>query len=199
MRNPVANGLLLLTLLLCLPLCGLAAGNATQLVAAARAQIGVTKSYDPAYVRLAYPGGDVPPETGVCSDVVVRAFRKLGMDLQQQVHEDMRANFAKYPQKWGLKKPDSNIDHRRVPNLMKYFERQGSSVPLTKKPADYQPGDIVAWKLGGGITHIGLVSDARTPDGTPLIIHNIGRGAQEENLLFKFDIIGHYRWRFGNR
>jgi len=186
--------LALAALLFCQPARGLAASNALQLVAAARAQIGVTKSYDPAYIRLAYPGGDVPLETGVCSDVVVRAFRKLGLDLQKLVHEDMRANFAKYPQKWGLKKPDPNIDHRRVPNLMKYFERQGGALAPTKKPADYRAGDIVAWNLGGGITHVGIVSDAKAPDGAPLIIHNIGRGAQEENILFKYEIIGHYRW-----
>ncbi|MDO8945312.1 MAG: DUF1287 domain-containing protein [Desulfobacterales bacterium] len=187
---------LLLAMLLCLPARGLAAGDARDLVASARAQIGVTKTYDPAYVALKYPAGDVPPETGVCSDVVVRAFRKLGLDLQKLVHEDMRANFAKYPQKWGLKKPDPNIDHRRVPNLMKYFERQGAALAASKKPADYRAGDVVAWNLGGGITHIGIVSDAKATDGTPLIIHNIGRGAQEENLLFKYEIIGHYRWRF---
>jgi uncharacterized protein YijF (DUF1287 family) len=184
---------MVLAALLCLPGSSLAASNARQLVAAARAQIGVTKSYDPAYVALKYPGGDVPMETGVCSDVVVRAFRKLNLDLQQLVHEDMKAGFPQYPQKWGLKKPDPNIDHRRVPNLMKYFERRGVAAKISKRAGDYQAGDVVAWDLGQGITHIGIVSDQVTANGTPLIIHNIGQGAQEEEVLFRYEIIGHYR------
>ena len=170
--------------------------HAATLVAAARQQIGVTTSYDPSYKKLAYPGGDVPKETGVCSDVVVRAFRRFNVDLQKAVHEDMDRAFDRYPRKWGLKRPDANIDHRRVPNLMTYFKRQGWQVAVGTKPEDYRPGDVVAWDLGGGITHIGIVSDRRTPAGTPLVIHNIGQGAKEEDILFRHDRIGQYRPRF---
>ncbi len=164
-----------------------------RIAAAARQQIGVTTSYDPAYTSLAYPGGDVPPHRGVCSDVVVRALRKMGIDLQQAVHEDMQANFSVYPQKWGLKKPDRNIDHRRVPNLMRYFERHHVALnEKLKSKETYLPGDIVAWDLGRGLLHIGVISD-RSAAAVPLVIHNIGRGAQEEDLLFRYAIIGHYR------
>ncbi len=167
--------------------------TASALVAKAREQIGVTTSYDPAYRKMVYPGGDVSPETGVCSDVVVRAFRKLGIDLQKDVHEDMEKAFADYPHKWGLKRPDSNIDHRRVPNLMKFFERRGWAVNSSNKTTDYKPGDVVAWDLGSGVTHIGLVSDRQTSEATPLVIHNIGAGTKEEDVLFRFKVIGHYR------
>jgi len=185
--------------LLCLLLGGLQAQPQTPaasgplIVAAAKAQIGVTTTYDPAYVTLTYPGGDVPLNTGVCSDVVVRALRTVNLDLQKEVHEDMKANFARYPQNWGLKKPDKNIDHRRVPNLMRYFERK--QISLAEKlaaPETYLPGDIVAWKLGNGLLHIGVVSAKKT-GVTPLIIHNIGSGAKEENVLFAYTVIGHYR------
>jgi uncharacterized protein YijF (DUF1287 family) len=165
------------------------------IVKAARQQIGVTTNYDAAYTKLKYPGGDVPLQTGVCSDVVVRALRAVGIDLQKEVHEDMRQNFSAYPQRWGLKAPDKNIDHRRVPNLMRYFERRHVWLQekLTKPYVQtYGAGDIVAWDLGGGITHIGIVSNRRSGD-TPLIIHNIGRGTQEEDILFKYKVIGHYR------
>ena len=168
---------------------------AVPLVEKAREQIGVTRTYDPAYRKMAYPGGDVSKETGVCSDVVVRAFRGLGIDLRKEVHEDMTRVFDLYPRKWGLKRPDSNIDHRRVPNLMTYFQRQGWTVSLSKKAGDFQAGDVVAWDLGGGVTHVGIVSDRRSSEGTPLVIHNIGRGVQEENILFQYEIIGHYRPR----
>jgi uncharacterized protein YijF (DUF1287 family) len=164
-----------------------------KLVVAARSQIGVTVSYDPAYRKLPYPAGDVPKETGVCSDVVVRALRELGIDLQKEVHEDMERDFAAYPQKWRLKKPDANIDHRRVLNLMTYFRRKGYAQSLAAKAANFAAGDIVAWDLGQGVTHIGVVSDRRSAKGAPLVIHNIGRGTQEEDVLLKFDIIGHYR------
>lgn len=186
--------LLRLCFLLCaLPVCA-ATNDAARLAAMARDQIGVTTVYDPAYVALKYPGGDLPLERGVCADVVVRAFRGVGVDLQKLVHEDMKANFAAYPKNWGLKKPDRNIDHRRVPNLMKYFERAGKSVGLTKKPEDYHAGDVVAWRLAGGLYHIGIVAQARSRDGRrPLIIHNIGAGAQAEDRLFEFELIGHYR------
>ncbi|MDR2872535.1 MAG: DUF1287 domain-containing protein [Xanthomonadaceae bacterium] len=163
-------------------------------VAAARTQIGVTNSYDPAYVVLSYPGGDVAEDRGVCTDVVVRALRAQGLDLQRTIHEDMRANFRGYPQLWGLKQPDRNIDHRRVPNQMHWFERQGWKQPVTNDPNGYAAGDIVAWKLSGsGLLHVGIVSDRKTRNGTPLIIHNIGAGTQEEDLLFRHTIIGHYR------
>lgn len=163
-----------------------------RIVAAAREQIGVTREYDPAYTKLGYPGGDVPLTTGVCSDVVVRALRKVGLDLQKAVHEDMMANFNAYPQNWGLKRPDKNIDHRRVPNLMRYFERHHVSMEKLKVPETYRAGDIVAWDLGNGLRHIGIVSDKRASN-RPLIIHNIGGGAQEEDILFAYKVLGHYR------
>jgi uncharacterized protein YijF (DUF1287 family) len=167
---------------------------APPLVAAARGQISVTRLYDPAYVELDYPGGDVPPDRGVCTDVVIRALRTQGLDLQQTIHEDMRKNFAAYPQLWGLKRANRSIDHRRVPNQMQWFDRQGWAQPIDSTPGSYRAGDIVAWKLtGSGLLHIGIVSDRTTYDGIPLIIHNIGRGTQEENLLFEHAIIGHYR------
>ncbi|WP_454829496.1 DUF1287 domain-containing protein [Pseudoxanthomonas wuyuanensis] len=163
-------------------------------VAAARSQIGVTRHYDPAYVELAYPGGDVAADRGVCTDVVVRALRGSGLDLQQAIHQDMRGHFAAYPQQWGLKRPNRSIDHRRVPNQMRWFQRQGWSLPPTDRASDYRAGDIVAWKLtGNGLLHIGIVSDRRTRAGVPLILHNIGRGTQEEDLLFAHAIIGRYR------
>lgn len=163
------------------------------LVSAARAQLGVTRTYDPAYVELPYPGGDVPLDRGVCTDVVVRALRTQGLDLQQAMHEDMQAHFAKYPQQWGLTGPNTNIDHRRVPNQMLWFQRQGWSRPASMLPTDYAAGDIVAWKLNSGPLHIGIVSDRKATDGTPLVIHNIGNGTQEDDILFQHAIIGHYR------
>jgi len=170
------------------------ASLAAPLSDAARQQIGVTTGYDPAYRKLAYPGGDVPAGSGVCCDVLVRAFRvALHLDLQQAVHEDMSVAFAAYPKKWGLTKPDANIDHRRVPNLMTFFRRQGWVVDPSRIAAAFSAGDVVAWDLGGGVTHIGIVSDRRTKTGTPLAIHNIGRGTQEEDVLFAWTIIGHYR------
>lgn len=157
-------------------------------------QVEVTRGYDPAYVNLKYPGGDVPESTGVCADVIVRAFRAQGVDLQQALHEDMRRNFGAYPSKWGLKNPDTNIDHRRVYNLMRFFERQGKSLPITQNPADYQPGDVVAWDLGKGQAHIGLVTHYVTSDGRPLMGHNIAYGTNVEDALFFWPIIGHYRY-----
>jgi len=151
--------------------------------------------YDPAYTTIGYPNGDVAPDKGVCSDVVIRAYRKLGIDLQKEVHDDMKVNFDKYPKKWGLKKPDKNIDHRRVPNLMTFFTRHGTVKKVTDNPNDYLPGDIVCWDLGGGITHIGIVSGKKSSDGRRyLIVHNIGRGQVLEDCLFDFKIIGHYRY-----
>jgi uncharacterized protein YijF (DUF1287 family) len=171
--------------------------RALALVSAARRQIGVTVSYDPAYTRIPYPGGDVPESRGVCTDVVIRALRTQRIDLQQRVHEDMRADFAMYPQKWGLRGPDRNIDHRRVPNLQTWFARQGWSLPITSRAADYRAGDLVTWMLPGNLPHIGIVSDRKTMlAATPLIIHNIGRGTREEDILFDYKITGHYRPKF---
>ena len=169
---------------------------ATKLIAAARSQVGMTTTYDPAYVVLKYPGGDVAEDRGVCTDVVIRAFRALGMDLQQLLHEDMAAHFAKYPQRWGLKKPDKNIDHRRVPNQMKFFERQGKSAPVSKSPEDYRPGDLVTCTVPPNLPHIMIVSDVPSPADSRRfqIIHNIGQGAQLEDRLFDFEITGHYRY-----
>jgi len=149
--------------------------------------------YDPAYYALDYPNGDVPADRGVCSDVIIRAYRYLDIDLQKEVHEDMLAHFEIYPDIWGLSRPDANIDHRRVPNLMKYFERYGMEKAVTNTPADYLSGDIVCWNLGGAITHIGIVVDRRSTDGLrPMVVHNIGGGQVLEDCLFDFRIIGHY-------
>lgn len=175
---------------------GFAATNNVDLVSAARKQIGVTVRYVPDYQRIAYPNGDVPREQGVCVDVVIRALRDARkVDLQQLVHEDMKANFAKYPQNWGLKKTDTNIDHRRVPNLQCYFKRKGYALKATTKANDYRPGDFVTCTVAGRLPHIMLVSDRKSKDGTPLVIHNIGQGAQEEDSLFAYPITGHYRMK----
>jgi uncharacterized protein YijF (DUF1287 family) len=163
------------------------------LVRAARDQVGVTTLYDPAYRRISYPNGDVPGDRGVCTDVVIRAYRAFGIDLQRLVHEDMQRAWSKYPKLWGLTRPDSNIDHRRVPNLRTFFERQAQTLRTTLEPSDYLAGDVVTWKLTSGVPHIGLVSDHRTASGVPLVIHNIGAGAMEEDILFRFEITGHYR------
>jgi len=153
-------------------------------------------TYDPAYFSIPYPNGDVPADKGVCTDVIIRAYRKLGVDLQQLVHEDMKSNFQKYPNNWGLTKTDRNIDHRRVPNLMVFFKRHGTELLITKKADDYRPGDIVCWMLPGNLTHIGIVSNQRNKaDSRWLIVHNIGAGQVLEDCLFSFDIIGHYRYR----
>lgn len=175
-------------------LAGWAAVDGGRLVEAARTQVGVTLGYDPAYRRIAYPGGDVPLATGVCTDVVIRALRAQGLDLQQRVHEDMRRHFSAYPRHWGLKRPDPNIDHRRVPNLMTWFDRQGLALKVGQAAADYQPGDIVTWDLGRGLQHIGIISDRRSREGTPLALHNIGQGTREEDILFRWPILGHYRF-----
>ena len=166
-----------------------------EIVSAARARTLADVTYDPAYIRLKYPMGDVDDNTGVCTDVIIRSLRAAaGFDLQKAVHEDMRVNFAKYPKIWGLKSADKNIDHRRVPNLETYFKRQGASLPVTKKAENYKPGDIVSWRLGGRLPHIGIVSDRKTAWGTPLIIHNVGAGPVEDDLLFNTPINGHFRF-----
>ena len=160
----------------------------------ARSQIGKTTSYDSSYVGLSYPGGDVPLEKGVCTDVVVRALRgAVNLDLQKLVHEDMKIEFSAYPNIWGLKKPDPNIDHRRVPNLKTYFNRRGFSLPVTRRAEDYLAGDLVTCTVGRNLAHIMVVSDKKTPDGVPFVIHNIGSGTKEEDRLFEFPITGHYR------
>lgn len=169
-----------------------------KLVKAARAQVGVTVRYDPAYVVLDFPNGDVPQDRGVCTDVVIRALRSsMVIDLQELVNADMKANFPLYPKIWGLSRPDKNIDHRRVPNLQVWFQRHGESFEPTKNAADYLPGDIVTCLVAGNLPHVMIVSDRKDADGTPLIIHNIGHGAQEESRLFEFPLTGHYRLDFG--
>jgi len=163
------------------------------------AAIALTKdrvTYDPVYRKIGYPNGDVPTDKGVCTDVIIRAYRKLGIDLQKEVHLDMQKNFSKYPSKWGLKKPDTNIDHRRVPNLQVFFSRFGKVKPVTSDPSDYSPGDIVTWMLPGSLPHIGVVVHRKSKDGKrPLIVHNVGRGQVLEDFLFKYPITGHYTYQ----
>jgi uncharacterized protein YijF (DUF1287 family) len=152
-------------------------------------------TYDPSYFTIDYPNGDVPEGKGVCTDVVIRAYRKLGIDLQKEVHEDMKANFSLYPNIWGLTSTDRNIDHRRVPNLMKYFFRFGTVKPITTNPEVYEVGDIVCWNLGGAITHIGILVDRKSTDGKRfMVVHNIGGGQVIEDILFDYKIIGHYSY-----
>lgn len=169
---------------------------ARRLVRAAEAQIGVTTLYDPAYVRLAYPMGDVPPDRGVCSDVVVRAYRDgLGLDLQRLVHEDMRARFEAYPRRWALTAPDRNIDHRRVLNLEVFLTRRGARLPASAHAPDYLPGDLVGMTLPGNLPHIAIVSATLTVDeARPLLVHNIGSGTRREDVLFRHPLTGRYRW-----
>jgi uncharacterized protein YijF (DUF1287 family) len=167
------------------------------LVAAARKQIGVTVSYDPAYAVLNYPNGDVPKDRGVCTDVLIRAAREgLSADLQKLLHEDMRGHFSAYPKQWGLSRPDRNIDHRRVPNLRTYFKRRGFELGLPDAGGvpDFQPGDIVTCTVPPNLPHIMIVSDRKTAGGRPLVIHNIGGGTREEDALRSFPLTGHYRW-----
>lgn len=185
---------LLICLLGLLALPALATSPQLALVEAARSQIGVTIGYDPSYRQLSYPGGDVPLASGVCTDVVIRALRQAWqLDLQQQVNEDMRGHFASYPQQWGLRRPDRNIDHRRVPNLQTWFKRRGYSLPLSTDASQFQPGDLVTVTVPPHLPHIMLVSDRRNDDGVPLVIHNIGGGTREEDRLFEFKLTGHYR------
>jgi uncharacterized protein len=172
-----------------------------RLVAAAMERTHHMVRYDPAYVRIPYPGGDVPPSTGVCSDEVIRAYRAVGIDLQKEVHEDMATHISAYPRKWNHPASgansaiDANIDHRRVPNLMVFFARHGLSLPLSSDSRDYRPGDLVTWNLGGAIDHIGIVVSEKSPQtGRYLIVHNIGQGPQMEDVLFNWKIIGHYRY-----
>jgi uncharacterized protein YijF (DUF1287 family) len=165
-------------------------------VTAAIERTNHTVRYDPGYVRIPYPGGDVPADTGVCTDEIIRAYRAVGVDLQKEVHEDMAANFSAYPGKWkwALGHPDSNIDHRRVPNLMVFFGRKGESLPITAQAQDYSPGDLVTYDLGGNVPHIGIVVDRKGSSGRYMIVHNIGQGPKMEDVLFDWKITGHYRY-----
>jgi uncharacterized protein len=164
-------------------------------VAAAIERTQHSVRYDPAYVRIAYPGGDVPEGTGVCTDEIIRAYRAVGVDLQKEVHEDMVANFSAYPTKWHRTRPDANIDHRRVPNLMVFFSRKGELLPITDRAADYSPGDLVTWDLGRGQTHIGIVVNQKALFSRRyMIVHNIGAGPKMEDVLFDWKIAGHYRY-----
>ena len=170
------------------------------LVAAARERTHHTVRYDPAYVRIPYPGGDVPADTGVCTDEVIRSYRAVGVDLQKEVHEDMMQNYSAYPRKrrWLSGHPDTNIDHRRVPNLMVFFQRRGETLPITRVADDYRPGDLVTWDLGGGVPHIGIVVDRKGASGRDMIVHNIGEGPRMEDVLFHWKITGHYRYYGSN-
>jgi uncharacterized protein len=171
--------------------------SADDLVLAAIERTHSQVRYDGRYFVIPYPGGDVPGNLGVCTDVVIRAYRKLGIDLQQRVHRDMRSNFAAYPSTrlWGLSRPDPNIDHRRVPNLQVFFSRKGETLPISRNPRDYRPGDLVTWMLPGNLPHIGIVTDRLAPaSGNPLIVHNIGAGPRMEDSLFDYEITGHYRY-----
>ncbi|WP_411339528.1 DUF1287 domain-containing protein [Sphingopyxis sp. J-6] len=178
------------------PGSAMAATPAQRLVAAARKQVGVTLTYDPAYTVLAFPGGDVARVKGVCTDVLIRAYRDaFDVDLQALVNADMRSAFSAYPKNWGLRRPDRNIDHRRVPNLATYWTRQRARLPVSSDPADWRPGDIFTAMTGGRFPHTGIVSDRTSAAGRPLIIHNIGRGAREEDALFDHPLTGHFRWK----
>lgn len=170
--------------------------TAEALVKAAQERTRHQVRYDGRYLRIDYPGGDVPADMGVCTDVVIRTYRAVGVDLQQRLHNDIRANFSRYPSKriWGLTRPDTNIDHRRVPNLQRFFTRHGSSLPVSQRAEDYQPGDLVTWMLPGNLPHIGIVSDQRARSGNYMIVHNIGQGPKLQDMLFDYDITGHYRY-----
>ena len=168
---------------------------ARELIAAALERTNHDVTYDGSYRRIAYPGGDVPDNIGVCTDMVIRSYRAAGIDLQKRVHEDMSGAFSEYPQSWGHRRPDPNIDHRRVPNLQAYFRRRGAEIRISDNPDDYLPGDLVTWELPANLTHIGIVSDRLSRDGKRrLILHNIGRGPEIDDILFEYPITGHYRY-----
>lgn len=170
---------------------------AENLVTAALERTNHQVKYDGSYYTIEFPGGDVPPDVGVCTDVVIRSYRSIGVDLQQLVHEDMSENFDLYPSKriWGLQKPDTNIDHRRVPNLQVFFKRQGEELPVSTNSAAFMPGDIVTWMLPGNLPHIGIVTDKIDPiTGNPMVVHNIGRGPKLDDILFVYQMTGHYRY-----
>jgi len=168
-----------------------------RLVAAAMERTTHQVAYTSAYVRLAYPGGDVPASTGVCSDEIIRSYRVVGVDLQKEVHEDIVKNWSAYPARtiWGQAHPDTNIDHRRVPNLMVFFSRKGETLRVTPRAEDYSPGDLVTWDLGGNVPHIGIVVSPQSAEsGRHLIVHNVGEGPKMEDVLFAWKITGHYRY-----
>lgn len=167
---------------------------ASRLVAAAMEQTRTSVTYDGSYRRIAYPGGDVPAGIGVCADVIIRAYRQVGVDLQVKVHEDMRRAFEVYPRIWGLRKPDPNIDHRRVPNLRTYFRRAGAERAVSTSASSYRPGDLVTWTVPRNLPHIGIVASEVAPSGRHMVVHNIGRGPELEDMLFQFPITGHYRY-----
>ncbi|MBT5230068.1 MAG: DUF1287 domain-containing protein [Methylococcales bacterium] len=174
---------------------GVAANFAEKLSTAAIERTTHFVIYNGAYTKIDYPGGDVPAAIGVCTDVVIRSYRALNIDLQKEVHEDMKANFSLYPKIWGLTRTDTNIDHRRVPNLRVFFKRHGASLPVTNKASDYLAGDVVSWVLSNNMTHIGVVVDRKSEDGLrPMVVHNIGLGPQLEDMLFDYTITGHYRY-----
>ncbi|WP_185815267.1 MULTISPECIES: DUF1287 domain-containing protein [unclassified Xanthomonas] len=169
--------------------------DARAIIAASRERMSLGEIYDPKYYTIAYPGGDVANDRGVCTDVVIRAYRHLGIDFQQLIHEDMRRNFSAYPQLWGSQSTDSNIDHRRVPNIERFLAREGASLPISDRAVDYRPGDLVTWRLAGGLPHIGIVSDRHAPSSDRLLIlHNIGAGTAEDDILFAYKIVGHFRY-----
>ncbi len=168
-----------------------------KLIAAALSQTTQNVRYDGRYFKIPYPNGDIPPHVGVCTDVVIRAYRAMNIDLQQLVHEDMRNHFALYPAKrnWNQTKTDTNIDHRRVPNLQTFFMRHGKSLSVSQEGKDYSAGDLVTWMLPGNLPHIGIITDKKSADGLrPLVVHNIGAGPQHEDMLFDYPITGHYRY-----
>jgi len=201
-RAQLAAGVRSAFILLLLPAIALPQGTNSlsrqeftkQLVAAAIERTQHTVRYVSFYVRIPYPGGDVPADTGVCTDEIIRSYRAVGVDLQKEVHEDMARNFAAYPNRWHRTQPDSNIDHRRVPNLMVFFQRKGESLPITHRAEDYAPGDLVTWDLGRGVPHIGVVVDQKALSGRYEIVHNIGEGPKMEDVLFNWTITGHYRY-----
>ncbi len=187
-----------MNIILCVVLFSLvnAVAAEPQLVTAAKERLNHFVIYDGSYQTIAYPNGDVEKNKGVCTDVVIRSYRKIGIDLQKLIHEDMQSNFGLYPSIWGLSKPDSNIDHRRVPNLETFFKRHGQSLPITKSAKNYKPGDLVTWRLDNNLPHIGIVSDvlsAANPNRYQ-IIHNIGLGPQQQDMLFDYEIVGHFRF-----
>jgi uncharacterized protein len=195
--NRITGCCVAIALLLLRPL-PLHAGLTEDLVRAAKERTRHEVAYDGRYMAIGYPMGDVPDDMGVCSDVIIRIYRQVGIDLQVEVHRDMKAHFQAYPRIWGLSGPDPNIDHRRVPNLQVFFRRKGKELPVSDRAEDYRPGDLVTWRLPGNLPHIGMVVDRKSRDKKRfLIVHNIGRGPKMEDMLFDFPITGHYRYPAG--
>jgi uncharacterized protein len=204
LKNSVSSGLVIALILLsiCVAQTNHSASHPTskqqftlQLAASADERANHVVRYVPDYVRIGYPNGDVPASTGVCADEIIRAYRGVGVDLQKEVHEDMAAHFSEYPRKWGARRTDTNIDHRRVPNLMVFFARKGEALTVTRNAKDYLPGDIVTWDLGGNVPHVGIVVDRHSfLSSTNLVLHNVGEGPKIEDVLFRWQITGHYRY-----